>query len=105
MNENNITTKRKETDLEITDFLWELIRNWRVIAVCLVIGAVLLCGYQYAKDSRNAKVTTDEAVEEYNKTLEEMEASLGAQDLDQVMVRLQSKSSWMRKAPMRKTLH
>ena len=54
MNENNITTKRKETDLEITDFLWELIRNWRVIAVCLVIGAVLLCGYQYAKDSRNA---------------------------------------------------
>ena len=84
MNENNITTKRKETDLEITDFLWELIRNWRVIAVCLVIGAVLLCGYQYVKDSRNTKVTTDEAVEEYNKTLEEMEASLGAQDLDQV---------------------
>ena len=36
------------------------------------------------KDSRNAKVTTDEAVEKYNKTLEEMEASLGAQDLDQV---------------------
>lgn len=70
-----------------------------------MIGAVLLCGYQYAKDSRNAKVTTDEAEEEYNKTLEEMEASLGAQDLDQVYGAVAIKSSWMRKAPMRKTLH
>ena len=52
MNENNITTKRKETDLEITDFLWELIRNWRVIAVCLVIGAVLLCGMRKTAEMR-----------------------------------------------------
>lgn len=49
-------------------------------------------------------MTTDEAVEEYNKTLEEMEASLGAQDLDQVYGAVAIKSSWMRKAPMQKAL-
>ena len=67
MNEQNIT-RRKEVDLEITDFLWEIVRNWRVIAICLIIGAVLLCGYQYIKDSRNAGTTVDEVVEEYSKT-------------------------------------
>ena len=41
MNEQNMT-RRKEVDLEITDFLWEIVRNWRVIAICLIIGAVLL---------------------------------------------------------------
>ena len=45
MNEQNMT-RRKEVDLEITDFLWEIVRNWRVIAICLIIGAVLLCGMQ-----------------------------------------------------------
>ena len=63
MNEQNMT-RRKEVDLEITDFLWEIVRNWRVIAICLIIGAVLLCGYQYIKDSRNADTTADEVVEE-----------------------------------------
>lgn len=37
MNEQNMT-RRKEVDLEITDFLWEIVRNWRVIAICLIIG-------------------------------------------------------------------
>ena len=83
MNEQNIT-RRKEVDLEITDFLWEIVRNWRVIAICLIIGAVLLCGYQYIKDSRNAGTTVDEVVEEYSKTVHEMKDALGAQDLDQV---------------------
>ena len=83
MNEQNIT-RRKEVDLEITDFLWEIVRNWRVIAICLIIGAVLLCGYQYIKDSRNADTTADEVVEEYSKTVHEMKEALGAQDLDQV---------------------
>ena len=83
MNEQNMT-RRKEVDLEITDFLWEIVRNWRVIAICLIIGAVLLCGYQYIKDSRNADATADEVVEEYSKTVHEMKEALGAQDLDQV---------------------
>ena len=83
MNEQNMT-RRKEVDLEITDFLWEIVRNWRVIAICLIIGAVLLCGYQYIKDSRNADTTADEVVEEYSKTVHEMKEALGAQDLDQV---------------------
>ena len=83
MNEQNIT-RRKEVDLEITDFYGEIVRNWRVIAICLIIGAVLLCGYQYIKDSRNAGTTVDEVVEEYSKTVQEMKDALGAQDLDQV---------------------
>ena len=79
MNEQNIT-RRKEVDLEITDFLWEIVRNWRVIAICLIIGAVLLCGYQYIKDSRNAGTTVDEVVEEYSKTVHEMKDALDRMD-------------------------
>ena len=105
MSEKNIT-RRKEVDIEITDFLWEIIRNWRVIGICLIAGAVLLCGYQYRKDIKSAGAAPEEVVETYNKTLEEMEASLGTQDLDQVYgamairKQLDEKSSYAKNSPL-----
>lgn len=105
MNENNIT-RRKEVDLEIADFLWEIVRNWRIIGICLILGAVFLSGYQYMKDSRNVKAMPEEVVETYKKTIEEMESALGTQDLDQVYgavairKQLDEKSAYAKNSPL-----
>jgi hypothetical protein len=78
-------TRHKEIDLEIKDFLWEILRNWRVVGICAIVGAVLLCGYQYVSDLKAAKATPEENVIQQQESLEEMEAALGSQDMDEVL--------------------
>lgn len=98
--------KRKEIDLELSDFLWEIVRNWRVLLVCMLIGAVLLGGYQYIKDSRSLQQTPEEVAEEFTQTIEDMEGALGAQDLDAVYgavairKQLDEKSDYVKNSPL-----
>ncbi len=79
------TIRRKETDLEMADFLWEILRRWRLICILAAAGAVILSGYQLAKDVKAAKATPQQAIEQQEATLEEMESALGAQDMDEVL--------------------
>mgnify|MGYP006879721011 FL=1 len=83
MNEKELTG-RKEIDLEISDFLWDTVRNWRIIVICALAGAVLFGSYQYIQDTKNANITPEETVQQYTQSIEEMESPLGAQDLDMV---------------------
>lgn len=83
MNEKELTG-RKEIDLEISDFLWDTVRNWRIIVICALAGAVLFGSYQYIQDTKNANITPEETVQQYTQSIEEMESALGAQDLDMV---------------------
>lgn len=105
MNEKELT-KRKEIDLEITDFLWEIVRNWRTLLICMLAGAVFFGVYQYRKDSKAAETTPEEVVTEYTKTLEELESALGAQDLDAVYgavsmkKQLDEKSAYVKNSPL-----
>lgn len=78
-------TKRKEIDLEIRDFVWEILRNWRLLIICMLAGALLLGGYQYASDLKAARTTPEETTVQQQQTLEEMESALGAQDMDEVL--------------------
>ena len=84
MNEKELI-KRKENDWEITDLLWEVVRRWRLILVCTLIGAVILAGYQLVKDMKAAKATPEQVQVEQERTIEEMEQALGTQDLDEVL--------------------
>lgn len=77
--------KRKEIDLDIADFLWEILRNWRMLLVCLLLGALLLTGYQYIADVQEARRTPEENVITQEQSLEEMENALGAQEMDAVL--------------------
>lgn len=77
--------KRKETDLEIADFLWEILRRWRLVLILASLSAILLSGWQLAKDVKAAKATPQQVQEEQELTLEEMENALGAQDMDEVL--------------------
>lgn len=77
--------KRKETDLEIGDFLWEILRRWRLLAVCMLVGALLLSGIQLAKDMKAAKATPEQVVVQEEQSIADMEHALGAQDMDEVL--------------------
>lgn len=98
--------KRKETDLEITDFLWELLRRWRLLLTCILIGAVLLSGLQLVKDMKAAKATPEQVQAEAERTIEEMENALGAQDMDEVLgaaamkKQLDEKSLYVKESPL-----
>ena len=75
------TTKKMnkfDIDIEIKDILWELVRGWRVIVALAVICAVALTAYQYRIDMNKTDVVT------VKKTQEQLEASMGTQDLDEV---------------------
>jgi hypothetical protein len=77
--------KRKETDLEIADFLWEILRRWRLLLVCMLAGAVLLSGLQLIKDVKTAKATPEQIQVEEEKTVADLESALGEQDIDAVL--------------------
>lgn len=77
--------KRKETDLEIGDFLWEILRRWRLLAVCVLVGALLLSGIQLVKDMKAAKATPEQVVVQEEQSIADMEHALGAQDMDEVL--------------------
>ena len=84
MNEKELV-KRKETDWEISDLLWEILRRWRVILVCILAGAGLLAGFQLIKDVKKAKATPQQVQVKEEQTIESMEQALGKQDMDEVL--------------------
>lgn len=84
MRERDMIT-RKETDLEIADFLWEIVRRWRLLIICMLVGAVLLSGIQFVKDVKAVKATPEQALEQEEQSIEDMEHALGAQDMDAVL--------------------
>lgn len=84
MNEKELM-KRKDSDWEITDLLWEIIRRWRQILIFVLVGAVMLSGYQLVKDLKIAKTTPQQVQVKEEKTLEAMENALGKQDMDEVL--------------------
>lgn len=67
-----------DIDIEIKDIIWELVRKWRIIVALAVICGVALTAYQYRIDMNKTDVVT------VKKTQEELEASMSAQDLDEV---------------------
>lgn len=90
MNEKELI-KRKDSDWEITDLLWEILRRWRVILICILAGAVLLSGYQLLKDLKAAKTTPQQAQVKEEQTIESMEKALGKQDIDEVLAAVATK--------------
>ena len=76
--DTNKKMNKFDIDIEIKDILWELIRGWRVIAALAIICAVALTAYQYRIDMNKTDVVT------VKKTQEQLEASMGTQDLDEV---------------------
>ena len=90
MNEKELI-KRKDSDWEIADFLWEILRRWRLILICILAGAVLLSGYQLLKDLKNAKTTPQQAQVKEEQTIESMEKALGKQDMDEVLAAVATK--------------
>jgi len=67
-----------DIDIEIKDVIWELVRRWRIIVVLAIICGIGLAAYQYRIDMNKTDVVT------VKKTQEELEASMGTQDLDEV---------------------
>jgi len=67
-----------DIDIEIKDLIWEFIRRWRVIVVLAVVCGIGLAAYQYNIDVNKTVVAT------VKKNQEELEASMGKQDLDEV---------------------
>lgn len=74
-----MTGNKFDIDIEIKDLLWEFLRKWRTIVVLAVICGVGLTAYQYRSDLASATVTT------VKKSQEELEASMAAQDIDEVI--------------------
>lgn len=67
-----------DIDIEIKDLLWEFLRRWRLIVVLALVCGVGLAAYQYRIDMNKTDVVT------VKKTQEELEKSMGTQDLDEV---------------------
>jgi len=76
--ETNKKMGKFDIDIEIKDIIWELVRRWRIIVALAVICGVALTAYQYRIDMNKTDVVT------VKKTQEELEASMGTQDLDEV---------------------
>ena len=68
-----------DIDIEIKDLLWEFVRKWRIIVVLAIICGLGLMAYQYRSDLASATVTT------VKKSQEELESSMAAQDVDEVI--------------------
>ena len=107
MNEKELI-KRKDSDWEIADFLWEILRRWRLILICILAGAVLLSGYQLLKDLKAAKTTPQQAQVKEEQTIESMEKALGKQDMDEVLAvvatkkQLDEKSAYSKESALMK---
>lgn len=76
--ENNKKVGKFDIDIEIKDLLWEFVRRWRMIVILAVICGMALAAYQYRVDSNKTDVVT------VKKTQEQLEQSMGQQDLDEV---------------------
>ncbi len=69
--------QQEERELLLVDYIWRVLRRWRSILAAMVIGAVVLGGVKYLKDSRDLK-----------KQLEEQETLSPEEQLDEMMSRL-----------------
>lgn len=84
-----------DIDIEVKDLLWQFVRSWRVFVCLMLAGGIVLGAYQYRID----KNTTDVVV--VKQTQEELEQTLGTQDLDEVTAavalkrQLDQKSAYM----------
>ncbi len=67
-----------DIDIEIKDVLWEFARRWRLIVVLAALCGLVLTAYQYRLDMGKTDVVT------VKKSQEELETSMGRQDLDEV---------------------
>lgn len=74
----NKKSSKFDIDIEIKDLLWEFVRRWRLIVVMALICGIALTAYQYRTDMQKTDVVT------VKKSQEELEKSMGAQDLDEV---------------------
>lgn len=93
--EQNKKMGKFDIDIEIKDLLWEFARKWRLIVILAVVCGVGLAAYQYRIDMNKTDVVT------VKKTQEELEKSMGEQDLDEVTAavalkrQLDEKSAYM----------
>ena len=69
--------QQEERELLLVDYIWRVLRRWRSIIAAMVIGAVVLGGVKYFKDSRDLK-----------KQLEEQETLSPEEQLDDMMSQL-----------------
>lgn len=76
--DNNKKLNKFDIDIEIKDLLWEFLRRWRMIVVLALVCGIGLTAYQYRADMNKTDVVT------VKKTQEELESSMGTQDLDEV---------------------
>ena len=79
--EENMDNKKMgkfEIDIEIKDLLWEFARRWRLILIMTVLCGIALGAYQYQSDMNKTVVVA------VKKTQEELEKSMGKQDLGEV---------------------
>ena len=67
-----------DIDIEIKDLLWEFVRRWRLIVVMALLCGIALGAYQYRSDMNKTEVVT------VKKTQEQLEKSMGEQDLGEV---------------------
>lgn len=76
--ESNKKMGKFDVDIEIKDLLWEFVRRWRIIVILAVLCGAGLTLYQYRQDISKTDVVI------VKKTQEELEKTMGEQDLDEV---------------------
>lgn len=47
-----------EIEINLIEFCWKLVEQWKLVVLCAVIGAVLLGGYKFVSDDKAAKTTS-----------------------------------------------
>lgn len=83
--------QKLEIDIELKDLFWEVIRNWRIIICCMLVGGILLGAVSYVQSYKaaNATVATPTVTA---KTPEEVMAELNIDELERVISAVQLKA-------------
>lgn len=82
--------QKLEIDIELKDLFWEVIRNWRVVVCCMLIGGILLGAFSYVQ-SYNA-ANAEPIVIVPAKTAEEVMDELNIDELEEVIAAVQLKA-------------
>ncbi len=66
--------EQREVEIDLIDFMFEVLSHWRGLIVCILIGAVLGGAYSYTKSATVVPVETEEVTAEtYENQLTELE--------------------------------